>query len=422
MCFLMNIINIYYLSVEYFRFDVTSDVRISVPEIIEIPSFTFCFDIADLINWENLTRSQKEKLLTNTGINSDSNFSQTAFTELIRLRILQNIIVEYNSSGIIDITHDYRTVIGYWEFTRLLISKYGSSDFPPDIRNTSLFAHELPFQLKDVYLTGIKKCFVLQPSEKVAKIIDYQQLTTLSSESNVLIVWSIKHLGDEIFCDITHKDIFLLSSDTSIMVPSGRYISLTYDTYTARLLEKPYSTKCRKYSVSGFISRAHCRHECYKRRLIQNFNIIFERLRSYSFDSAFRGFSSDFIKRPSQEYVVYESCDKQCKDIDCYSVTYISRLLSRDYGTKRKNMSRISISISKYPVTVTETHPAILFTIFLTNVFSTFGFWLGFSVLGSFSLFKNVAFYLNRVNIHQRSLQNGTHNEIHRERSTRNIR
>ena len=146
----------------------------SVAEIIEVPLHTFCFDIPELIKWENLTRSQKEKFLTNIGINSDSNFSQKAFTELTRLRILQNIIVEYNSSGIIGITHDYRTVIGYWEFTRLLISKYGSSDFPPDIRNTSLEAHELPFELKDVYLTGTKKCFVLKPSEKVAKIIDYR--------------------------------------------------------------------------------------------------------------------------------------------------------------------------------------------------------------------------------------------------------
>ena len=394
----------------------------SVPEIIEIPLHTFCFDIPDLIKWESLTRSQKEKLLTNTGINSDSNFSQTAFRELVRLRILQNIIVEYNSSRIIGITHDYRTVIGYWEFTRLLISKYGSSDFPPNIRNTSLEAHELPFELKDVYLTGIKKCFVLKPSKKVAKIINYQQLTTLSSESNVLITWSIKPLGDEIFCDITHKDIFLLSSDTSIMVPTARYISLTYDTYMAHLLEHPYSTKCRKYSASGFISRAHCRHECYKRQLIQKFNIIFERLRSYSFDTAFRGFSSDFIKRPSQEYVVYESCDEQCKEVDCYSVTYISRLLSRDYGTKRRNVSRIAISISKYPVTVTETHPAIPLPTFLTNVFSTFGFWLSFSVLGSFSPIKNLAFYLNRVKIHQRLLQKRTHPQIQRERSTPNTR
>ena len=59
-CALANICHIYHISDQYFRYDVTTNVKIGMPDIVEIPSMTLCLRLVDSFKWEDMS-SELEK-------------------------------------------------------------------------------------------------------------------------------------------------------------------------------------------------------------------------------------------------------------------------------------------------------------------------------------------------------------------------
>ena len=79
-------------------------------------------------------------------------------------------------------------------------------------------------------------------------------------------------------------------------------------------------------------------------------------------------------------------CEKQCAQPDCQSILHVVN----NIGYSNSPWTEILMRHSMNPVTVTVTQAAVPLISFLTNLCSTFGFWLGLSVMGSVSYFQRV--------------------------------
>ena len=109
------------------------------------------------------------------------------------------------------------------------------------------------------------------------------------------------------------------------------------------------------------------------------------------FDAA-RNMSDDTIVSLHQ---MMDSCARQCQRRECQSVIHVPKLESERPIVGRHNV--ISIFSSRKPMIRAVTQPAVPLITFWTNLLSTFGFWLGVSVYGSFPLMVNAVLQSSRL-------------------------
>ena len=170
-------------------------------------------------------------------------------------------------------------------------------------------------------------------------------------------------------------------------------IRLTYDEYTNILLPPPFSTNCRNYGSNdqgnkdeAVIDRGSCFESCMKNRTmdILGSEIIFPGV--YVFEESTK-------KKPALEHMtVHEmlsnkslirirksltkECDKICDRPTCEDTFYIPILKS----STEFHTPNIMIYVMQSPKIDTTVDPKLSMIGYFTNVFSTFGFWIGMSV------------------------------------------
>lgn len=70
-CFFMNILHIYQICSEYFKFDVTTNIRTDYPDVYYVPTVTLCFPLAGVIAWSATTTQDRLNLFRNCTVNED---------------------------------------------------------------------------------------------------------------------------------------------------------------------------------------------------------------------------------------------------------------------------------------------------------------------------------------------------------------
>ena len=85
------------------------------------------------------------------------------------------------------------------------------------------------------------------------------------------------------------------------------------------------------------------------------------------------------------EITFQKLCEKQCMQPDCQSILHVVNNILYESSPWT---SEIHIRHSMNPVTGTVTQAAVPLISFLTSLCSTFGFWMGLSVMGSLSYIK----------------------------------
>jgi len=166
----------------------------------------------------------------------------------------------------------------------------------------------------------------------------------------------------------------------------NRTYSITYDTYEAHLLKKPFETECEDYKGLGLGSRGDCYESCLRHETLakegeipHGVNIMpneTERLMSMKkmFNTTIKALMMDLGIQ----------CDKRCLAKDCTSVAHIPRKLTSS-KTAKIGFNNIS---PQSPTIRASCQPMLTMTQFLTDLVSTLGFWLGLSALGIFRFFK----------------------------------
>ena len=408
MCLFFNVLQIWYLCDEYFRFEVTTSVRISIPDDIEFPSFTLCLNKVDTINWKKISVNLKKTLLKYKGdesyVKSDFDFDDVNvhihITEEIiasgkdPFQILFNMV--HNLKGpkeLFNITFD---------FTELMKHGYGRIEDVNINLDHKLERMQDEVVIKDTFMLNKYKCYSVH-LPKVNRISFDKLRASALSEMGVIKItqWIIYSILLPLCCDglfyISSRDHFVTPVDTRLLWKVGKQTSAEYQTYEETLMPPPYRTNCRNYKEPGFSSRDHCRHQCLRSELTKRFSRLTKNVKLYENDNTsllltgsmwkfIRSHGFDFLNEEFVEATFQDLCAKQCIQPDCQSILHIFNSIV--YNNNYANKSEILVSHSTNPVTVTLTQAAVPLISFLTNVFSTFGFWLGLSVMGSLSYVK----------------------------------
>ena len=199
-----------------------------------------------------------------------------------------------------------------------------------------------------------------------------------------MISW-YSYVKTEIHVYVHSKGFLINAIDEKTIVKSGSGVETSFQSHESVLLKYPYKTDCGDYTKIGFSSRKYCKEMCFKSKTIQTYNALLEDSHAFESDNMFFNQSQyPWTNRPTVRFFIRQ-CMKDCKKIDCRSLTY-----HRENSVYSTNLgySEQYIFMAYNVVTFTKTQPAIPLVSFLTELFSTFGFWMGLSVTGSLMFFR----------------------------------
>jgi len=94
--FFVNMLHIYHLCDEFFKYDVSTDVRLYVPQVIKVPTINLCFGIESVIKWSQLSQEDMNAVYLSDYRLSKKwyNFYQNNLTEL-------NLLVKEKSGTVV---------------------------------------------------------------------------------------------------------------------------------------------------------------------------------------------------------------------------------------------------------------------------------------------------------------------------------
>ena len=435
-CSLANILHVYQICDEYLRYDVTTNVQVSVPDEIPFPSITLCVDLIDSLNWSALSNETIRNLFDSASEKSisqlvkDRNFILKllqSFTrerhDLVTSELYDNLILELSVSEIINISAFLSDIIDEIMVTKFLYNVSQLMTFRKEERVSEGLVyfdinelHRAQFTIDMTYIHLRQKCIVMRPKPELQNINYDDQF----SKSGTRFIILSGQYNRPICIYVLSHGYLITPTDTFVNVKSNRKLISSFVTHSSTLLEYPYKTNCRDYSKTGIMSRSLCRQQCFKTLSMKQFKDIPEE--SYAFQSDIAYFQSAPNENESLVQEINESlfenileqCKETCLEVECQSLVYIQSDLRQSLMTspiadtcslKSVKRSQTEQSVCKKqkqleksylfllvaegkPGTRTETQPAIPLVSFLTGLFSTFGFWLGLSVFGSANFFQ----------------------------------
>ena len=425
-------LHIYEICDQYFRYDVTTNVRIGLPDPVEFPSLTLCVDLIQSLKWEQMSSELIRRLLTFTG---ETTFNETVVSWLINnpkeirdeirrfqkelfyndFRIYNNLVKEKTVAEILKLSESFEDIFGCFTTTGLTHEDKDSENL---INTVYRLSNESDFQfsLDMVFIHNYYKCFTINIRPDLNKF-SFKELSATSTDMRCNFMSWISDFGSTVKVKLHAKGYLIDMRDVLFSISPLTYGTTTFVTHESNLLEYPYKTNCRDYTKTGFLSQKHCYEMCFKSKTVDKWKSIIPE--SHAFQTDMIHLSSEDLpyNESDVESIASRPCRLECGNRDCQSVTFlvddketktnksleIMRLTYADaVNPTFLDVSQLSVeeylkTLDKFPdnlcgqaicpaeqvVTRTETQESISLITFLTSAFSTFGFWLGWSVSGS---------------------------------------
>ena len=415
-CFLMNVVHVYHICDQYFFYDVTTNIKIGFPETVEFPSMTLCPTLVSLLKWEKMSTHLRRSLLqvalpelTNETLLSQMVSDPSLIGPEVRFHnkpwdripynIYNRLVKEVSIGMIFNLTASFEEVFPVISTTGLLYHSLGSDkQKTQEDRPTS---GKFQFTIDSTFIHDRYKCWTLNIRPELNKINFDELRAVYYSPKRFLISWKTS-VRTEIQVFIHSRGYLINTRDdkTIIRNKSGSCVATEFISHESVLLEYPYKTNCRDYTKIGFTSRKHCKEMCFKSKIIQRYKALVEDCHAFQSEDMFLLESEYPTNNRSIVRHFIRMCKKDCEERDCRSVTYhtndksfyqASNFFRKKCLVLTQNTS-LCFEYRKYSeqficpaynvITFTETQPAIPLVSFLTELFSTFGFWMGLSVTG----------------------------------------
>ena len=404
-CSIMNNVHIYQICDGYFRYDVTSNVKIGIPEEFEFPSMTLCMDIVNALEWTQMSRELRRSLLTQPvfpkatieNMVSNASFVEASLSKLsvsdnhlISQHVYSNLATRKMIPEILNLTKPIEQLYYSFEINGLFKEPNGS------IESYEIFTENMSdfqFSIDKAFLHSRLKCFAFSLRPDLHSVINLNDVWNMGSGSSRLLFWqSNSGVRTRVFF---HRKGYLVSlKDPFVFVEEGYALVLTFEVLESILLKYPYNTNCRDYySTMRLSSRKECMEKCFKSKTVARFRYV--SFKSHAFES------DDFYTELDATYTsdITQECKLDCWQKECHSLTYtfeklkeqnLVKLTGRNcYNSKGSTCSEgddlrkesdLIVNAPLKPFTRTEIQPAMSLVSFVTAVLSTFGFWMGLSV------------------------------------------
>ena len=387
---------IFMLTLQYMQYEISTSVTFTFEDIINLPAITICGNILELGNWDD---ERLRKHCGNlTGSSTCMNETAEQITSYVvfkvpltrRLPLSFKFMDYFTISEIMQLTHNMdKLIMGHMRYN----SETGGTDKRMGVDDTFDVTH---------FLTGIYKCMTLT-WKKQYETASYLKLKRQFTSSGMLVTFvrsdflidkvsmlTFSYTGNRKNNTISDSDVLVISARRAIS-------SSSYDLYKSKFLEAPFATNCVNYrSVYGVASRSHCYESCFIEACVRNLKRKPIGVWMDEEDGSMMAMSETFVEEHYEEISrLSKDCDSRCFRQDCIQIVHSARMKSSardDNGTISGYVSYVPNS----PVVVTECMQKVTFAEFVTDVGSTFGFWLGLSVLTAFTWLQKLTLKILR--------------------------
>ena len=431
----MNILHIYQICNQYFRYDVTTNVVIGLPDPVQFPSLTLCVDLIQSLKWEQMSSELIRRLLTFTG---ETTFNETVVSWFINnpkeIRdevrqfqekfsnegsfIYSNLVKEKTVAEILKLSEAFEEIFGYFTTTGRAHEGIDSENLTKTeyrLSNDSDFQ----FSLDMVFIHNYYKCFTINIRPNFNKFSFKELSSTATNFMRCNLMSWVSDFGSDVGVKLHAKDYFIGMEDAIFLISPLTYVTTTFVTHESNLLEYPYKTNCRDYTKTGFLSQKHCYEMCFKSKTVDKWKSIIPK--SHALQTDMIPLRDAFSSNEGDLRTTFASrtCRLECENRDCQSVTFLvddketetneslyfmratyvaavnpnlfdlpTEELLKILDTSPGNLCGQAICPANQVVTRTETQASIPLISFLTSVFSTFGIWLGLSISSSILFVK----------------------------------
>ena len=412
-CLLGNCFQFYHISSHYFSYGITTNVQMVTENNFTVPVTILCFDTLQVIQWHKLTHSERRKILQDDlgadifdyEVSNEDDESVKSIASIVKVsrEILPRFqatsnLQALNNSRIFEVTYKFQDM-----FDRIAVylekdSKTGvSRDYPVFLTNSPgvYNVFEVTEFLKDMF-----RCYSLKFKQPV---MNHYHVTRQVGRPGAYAIITL----NQIRVNDTSTMYFIANQNANLtggffpglQMPSkiDHIQHLTYEVFETKLLKAPYETKCIEYSELGLGSRGECFEGCIRNESITATGMIHPSLTIHGGETRKAIKVLDIMQNVNNTKTLMDSledlCDKRCHAKDCQSVMYIPKLLST---VPMFDLSVVVNNAPHSPLIRATCQEAVSLVQYLTDVASTFGFWLGVSAFGFVDFLKVI---MNRVHL-----------------------
>ena len=396
----------YHVSSHYFDYGITTNVQMATEDNFLIPVTILCFEVLQVIQWHKLTHSERRQILQDdmgndifdyeAGDEDDESIKtipsiiKAAPDILPRFEAISNLQA-LNISRIFEVTYKFRDL-----FDRVAVyvennSKTGASRSYAIISARSVEINDV-LEVSEIF-KDIFRCYSLKFKKPVMNRYHVSRQVGRPGAYAIIVLNQPRVNDTSAMYFIPNNNDHNVTSGFCAALPMASKTDhvqhLSYDVFESKLLEAPYDTRCIEYSDFGSKSRGECFEACIRNKSITATNMIHPSLTIYGVETRKSIKLLDIIHNVNNTRTLMDGledlCDKQCQARDCKSTIYIPKLLS---SVPMREVSLVASHAPHSPVIRATCQPAVSLVQYLTDVASTFGFWLGVSAFGFFDFLK----------------------------------
>ena len=406
MCLLGTTFQFYHVSSLYFSYGITTNVQMVIENNFTPPNTILCFETLQVIQWHKLTHSERLQILQddlgadifNYETSDEDNESIQRLPSILkaspdllpRYQAVSNL-QDFNISRIFEVTYKFRDMFDHVAVYLENGSKTGlSQDFT--VLSTASAEFYDVFEVTEIF-KDMFRCYSLKFK---GPVINYYHISRQVGKPGVYAIimlnqLRVKDTSAMYFVPIKHDCNLTAGFFTGLPVASktDHIQHMSYNVFESKLLEAPYETRCIEYSNFGLGSRGECFEACIRNESISATGMIHPLLTIYGGETRKSIKLWDIMQNNNNMKTLMDGladlCDKRCQAQDCQSTLYIPMLLS---SVPMDEISLVANHASHSPAIRATCQEAVSLIQYLTDVASTFGFWLGVSAFGFFDILK----------------------------------
>ncbi|KAI1291853.1 hypothetical protein HDE_07598 [Halotydeus destructor] len=383
LCVAGNTYQAYTLASTYLSYDVATQVRIKFPENFKPPAPSLCFALISMVKldiafarWPDLKARMGKAKQVLAGLN-DTSFkeaiAQMPFNEKIVLSefIFENLKVDeafaitYHQEDLFEVCRIVRSSDYTFAFTRC-----------DDL-----------YHITESFKSAVK-CFTFKLKERQ----NYNYLTIQrmklfpGMQSSIIMRNSIRNLTRDITVYFHLQDTYSREGFSRlIFLTPMELFTMTYVAYDIKLLPAPFNTDCQDYTVSGYFDRGDCFEKCVNKQSLDKMGklspgpaILLQEFANERLIAAETVINNATVR--NTVYAIYDHCDKYCSKRDCKDKYYIPQLMALN----KFDFPCFMTLVEQEPRVTSTFFPKLDLIEFITDLFSTLGFWIGTSGLSVF--------------------------------------
>lgn len=404
-CLIGNIAQIYHISLQYFLYDVTTNVQLYIPDTIDLPSLSVCFYSWKLLKWSQLSAYEKQSLLT---INGEDIYRFEQPYENLTSYAIRSAIENGTTLDATTLLKNMQKKLNISDMFRLTASPFEVFSpvaiYNPQQRGFDFLVNGSDLMKPEEFFFDNRKCLVFNLEEKGRSNVSYFANRRINIMSGIASMYFfseeyVSAVNEPVIALSSGKDYVRPDFNGFLAVPSQLRVGITYTEYRSILLPSPYATNCRNYLASGFISRGKCYDVCLKAKSLHLWGSLHPLLQIFpkekekiiTYDELFFQYSHEANRIDTE-------CTEECKQRDCSTVQYIPRymLFGKPYQAEQV---RFFLMVTLSPITESITVEHYLLIQFVTDIASTFGFWLGLNLYAIVGFLSLMLKYLKKVRL-----------------------